>query len=222
MSIQAGEGLPVTTLLLLAFVAALAARALGRQGGGLKQLLLFHPVPPREVVSTLLLLVVAALFTALMWASLDSQLRVVVPSILDTHWTVFLVIACICGPTFEEIIFRGYLLSFFRSQNDGFVVPTVMTSVVFSVLHSYQSLPSSFMVSVWLCSIKFRTDSLVMCAIAHGLFNACIYLLDRALTPIRVNQILDSTSTAFLAAAAAAIYALFAYRIHQKHRLPGS
>ncbi len=76
----------------------------------------------------------------------------------------------------EETAFRGYLMSrirlVFNLQN--WVIPTIVSSVIFGACHSYQGLPGFIVISVYgflFALLYIRTASIWPCVIAHSLID---------------------------------------------------
>ena len=74
----------------------------------------------------------------------------------------------------EEIAFRGYLLTRLRlvGKLKSWVVPVVISSVVFGACHAYQGWPGFILISIYgamFALLYIRTGSLWPCIIAHSL-----------------------------------------------------
>jgi membrane protease YdiL (CAAX protease family) len=79
------------------------------------------------------------------------------------HMGVFLAFVFL-GPVIEELIFRGYLFRAWRYTRLGMAGTVLLTSVMFTVIHSYQypfsTLASIFALSLLLGLAREKTDSL--------------------------------------------------------------
>ncbi len=83
-------------------------------------------------------------------------------------WVLVSITAGFC----EEIAFRGYLMTRLRilGKTKTWVMPVVVSSLTFGILHSYQSLPGVIILSVYgamFALLYIRTGSLWPCIIAH-------------------------------------------------------
>ena len=72
----------------------------------------------------------------------------------------------------EEIAFRGYLMTRLRilGKTKTWLIPVVVSSLTFGILHAYQSLPGVIILSVYgamFALLYIRTRSLWPCIIAH-------------------------------------------------------
>lgn len=102
-----------------------------------------------------------------------------------TTGTVMLVlVAVVLAPVAEEIVFRGVLLNALVARW-GIRVAIVGSSLAFSVVHlSLVAIPAVFLFALVLGWLFVRTRSLVVCIVAHALFNglglAAVYALKAA------------------------------------------
>lgn len=72
----------------------------------------------------------------------------------------------------EEIAFRGYLMTRLRilGKTKSWLMPVVVSSLTFGILHAYQSLPGVIILTVYgamFALLYIRTRSLWPCIIAH-------------------------------------------------------
>lgn len=72
----------------------------------------------------------------------------------------------------EEIAFRGYLMTRLRilGKSKSWLMPVVVSSLTFGILHAYQSLPGVIILTVYgamFALLYIRTRSLWPCIIAH-------------------------------------------------------
>lgn len=95
-------------------------------------------------------------------------------------WTAT-VFGVFIAPTVEELAFRGFLLPALAGRI-GTVVATILTSVLFALLHAGQlghawgPVAVLFFVSVVLCIVRLRTDSVAATALMHSCYNATIFV----------------------------------------------
>lgn len=86
--------------------------------------------------------------------------------------TIFVVI--LVAAAYEELIFRGLLLSRLRRALGGWPAAIVIVSVLFAWEHVGLGIPqliAAFMLSITWSIIFIRTGSLVSCTVAHATFN---------------------------------------------------
>ncbi len=96
-------------------------------------------------------------FTARADGSLGDSLRLIV---------CYALLPAIC----EELMFRGLVCADYRSS--GAIVATVMTSLLFGMLHlDLRLLPVYISAGVVLCLLLFATRSLISCMAVHLLYN---------------------------------------------------
>lgn len=74
----------------------------------------------------------------------------------------------------EETAFRGYLMTRFRllSKVKGWVIPIIVSSVIFGACHAYQGWPGFIIISTYgimFAVLYVRTKTLWPCVIAHSL-----------------------------------------------------
>lgn len=89
-------------------------------------------------------------------------------------WGVALV-AVVLAPLWEEVTFRGFLLSALAQTRLGFWPSAAITSLIWTVLHMNYSRPglaSVFLAGMGLSWIMKRTGSLRAVVVAHGVINA--------------------------------------------------
>ena len=101
---------------------------------------------------------------------LSGDLGLLVPTFLEGKivWVIVSLTAGFC----EEVAFRGYLMTRLRLVfgNHSWVVPTLVSSLVFGICHAYQGVPGLILISTYglLFSLLYlRTGSLWPCVIAH-------------------------------------------------------
>jgi membrane protease YdiL (CAAX protease family) len=73
-------------------------------------------------------------------------------------------------PTIEELVNRGYFLSFLRPR--GPLIAILVSAAVFAVLHNSASWPFAFLAGLVLGYLYWATRSLWSCLTAHATFNA--------------------------------------------------
>ena len=91
---------------------------------------------------------------------------------LDTLNNILLIIStCIVAPIFEELLFRGLILTALRKF--GNTNAMIITSLLFALIHGNipQSIPT-FAISMILCYVVIRTKSLLPAILIHFINNA--------------------------------------------------
>lgn len=86
----------------------------------------------------------------------------------------------VIAPLTEELIFRGVMLEGLRVHYKS-TVAMVVSSMLFAFLHSYYQLGVLIILSVglFLAWLKLNSESLVLCMIAHSLYNCFPDILAR-------------------------------------------
>jgi len=85
------------------------------------------------------------------------------------------------APTAEELGFRGFLFPALQNRV-GAILATILTSVLFALLHAGQlahawgPVAVLFFVSVVLCIVRLRTNSVAATALLHSSYNATLFL----------------------------------------------
>ncbi|HEV2645787.1 MAG TPA: CPBP family intramembrane glutamic endopeptidase [Acidobacteriaceae bacterium] len=122
----------------------------------------------------------------------------------STAWLITL-FGTIIAPIFEETCFRGFLLPAFAIAYDWFALPrtpeahvlwkstttltpaallfsSILSSVFFALLHAQQvahllpALLSLFAISLILCFVRIKTQSVAASILVHGAYNGFIFL----------------------------------------------
>lgn len=122
------------------------------------------------------LLVANLILTGLAWVlaqwgmPMPGEIQLLIPQ--DTTgrfvWVLLSATAGFC----EEIAFRGYLMTRLRilGKTKTWLMPVVVSSLTFGILHAYQSLPGVIILTVYgamFALLYIRTRSLWPCIIAH-------------------------------------------------------
>lgn len=90
-------------------------------------------------------------------------------------WWAVIVAAVVLAPLWEEVTFRGFLLSALASSRLGFWPAAVVSSGLWTVLHlgySWPGLASVFMAGLGLSWVMQRTGSMRAVVVAHAVINA--------------------------------------------------
>lgn len=83
----------------------------------------------------------------------------------------------ILPPVAEELLFRGYLFGRLRERS-GFVVSTIVVSIVFAIVHMQWNVGIDVAVlSIFLCYLREKTGTIWASMVLHGLKNGLAYFL---------------------------------------------
>jgi len=91
-----------------------------------------------------------------------------------TWWAVILA-AVVLAPLWEEVTFRGFLLSALAKSRMGFWPAALISGVLWTVLHlgySWPGLVSVFLAGIGMSWIMLRTGSMRAVVVAHAVVNA--------------------------------------------------
>ncbi|WP_367298765.1 lysostaphin resistance A-like protein [Hafnia alvei] len=101
-----------------------------------------------------------------------------------SNFSFFLLSICVCffSPIYEEIIFRGFLLNAFLSWGPkAKICGIVLTSILFSLVHTQYNSPTTFIelftFSVILCYARIYKNGLLFPILLHCIFNSFATLL---------------------------------------------
>lgn len=88
-------------------------------------------------------------------------------------------------PLVEEIVFRGFFFGTLRSSKLPFIGASLITSIIFASLHLFGSASGgllwiafidTFVLSMVLCYLRERTDSIAACILLHALKNGTVFI----------------------------------------------
>ncbi len=137
---------------------------------------------PTIVKSFLLLSVISGAFTiyALYFASEDvlTDLGPMWPLMKGEYWWLMALVAVIGAPLSEEFVFRGFLQSALAKSALGFWGAALITNTAWTALHAGYTMTG--LVDVFIAGLVFswllwRTGSLWVPVICHGLYNGLIF-----------------------------------------------
>ena len=122
------------------------------------------------------LLVANLILTGLAWVlsqlgmPMPGEIALLIPQ--DTTGRIVWVFVSATAGFCEEIAFRGYLMTRLRilGKTKSWIMPVVVSSLTFGILHAYQSLPGVIILTVYgamFALLYIRTRSLWPCIIAH-------------------------------------------------------
>jgi membrane protease YdiL (CAAX protease family) len=90
-------------------------------------------------------------------------------------WWAVAIAAVVLAPLWEELTFRGFLLSALAKSRLGFWPGAVLSTLLWTMLHagySWPGLASVFMAGLALSAIMKHTGSMRAVVVAHGIVNA--------------------------------------------------
>ncbi len=119
-----------------------------------------------------LILTGLAWFLAQIGLPMPGEIGLLIPQ--DTPGRIVWVAVSFTAGFCEETAFRGYLMTRLRLiwKLQNWVLPTIISSVVFGVCHAYQGIPGFIVISVYgflFALLYIRTASIWPCVIAHSL-----------------------------------------------------
>lgn len=101
--------------------------------------------------------------------------RWILDGLRSPYWWAVILAAVVLAPLWEEITFRGFLLSALAKSRLGFWPAAVLSSGLWTVLHlgySWPGLASVFLAGVGLSWVMLRTGSMRAVVVAHAVINA--------------------------------------------------
>lgn len=104
------------------------------------------------------------------------ETRMMLDGLRSDYWLGLLVVAVILAPVWEELAFRGFLLTALAKTRLGIVGGGLITNVAWTTMHLQYSpagLASVFTAGLLLTWIMWRTASIRACIVAHSVVNAC-------------------------------------------------
>lgn len=81
----------------------------------------------------------------------------------------------VAAPLFEEIFFRGFLMSALEARGLSAVAGAVVSAVLWAVIHlqyDFYNIVAIFLMGLLLAAARIKTGSLVPCLVMHALGNA--------------------------------------------------
>lgn len=107
--------------------------------------------------------------------ALFSDGRWILEGLRSPYWWAVIIAAVVLAPLWEEISFRGFLLSALAKSRLGFWPAAVLSSGLWTVLHigySWPGLASVFLAGIGMSWIMLRTGSMRAVVVAHAVINA--------------------------------------------------
>lgn len=100
------------------------------------------------------------------------------------HWFLALLVVGVGAPLSEELLFRGFLQSSLTRAPLGFAGGAVIATVIWTSLHAGYSvvgMTEVALIGALLSFLLWRTGSLWVCIMCHGLYNSGLALYSRFL-----------------------------------------
>lgn len=101
--------------------------------------------------------------------------RWILEGLSSPYWLAVVVAAVVLAPLWEEIAFRGFLLSAFAKSRLGFWPAAMLSVGLWTALHigySWPGLASVFLAGIGMSWIMLRTGSMRAVVVAHAVVNA--------------------------------------------------
>lgn len=172
-------------LVMQAVVVGLAVWIAGWLGGQRRQVLALHTVhglPGTVAKAFVLLTVISGIYTvfAVTFAreSVLQDLAPLWPLVKGDAWWLMVLVAVVGAPLSEELLFRGYLQSALAKSPLGFWGAALITNTGWAALHfeySALGLIDVFIAGLIFTWLLWRTGSLWVPIICHGLYNGLIF-----------------------------------------------
>jgi membrane protease YdiL (CAAX protease family) len=127
------------------------------------------------VLLIVLILPLEILFYRLAGLGLFSDSGWLLEGLRSPLWWGVVIIAVVLAPLWEEVTFRGFLLSALAQTRLGFWPAATITSLIWTFLHwgyTWPGLASVFLAGMGLSWIMQRTASMRAVVVAHGVINA--------------------------------------------------
>ena len=112
--------------------------------------------------------------------SLLADLKPFIVGLATPWWWVVLVVVGIGAPVMEELLFRGFLQGALAKSRLGFLGASVLSTAGWSALHfnySVAGLIEVFLVGLYFCWLLWRSGSLWLALICHGIYNTVLVLI---------------------------------------------
>lgn len=102
------------------------------------------------------------------------------------YWWGTVLVAVVLAPMWEELAFRGFLLTALAKTRLGIIGGGLICNSVWTLMHLQYSpagMASVFLAGALLTWIMWRTSSIRACIVAHGVVNAASVALLAAMAP---------------------------------------
>lgn len=183
-----GGGRALLTWLGVAQTAMIALTWLvsGLRGGRRSEVLALGPPAggPRAYLTGLAILaVVLAIYNLVLYALIGhdmlADLRPFKEMVNGPGWWLALLVIGLGAPLSEELLFRGFLQTALAHTRFGFFGAAIITTAMWTALHagySASGLVEVFLVGLVMCLLLWRTGSLRVTLVCHGVYNTALLL----------------------------------------------
>ena len=136
------------------------------------------------LVVVYVLIAVTMLLLWFLWPAVVGEMqenaRRIMELVPNLHPVEFVPVAALIG-VYEELVFRGFLMTRLRRATGGWTIAVILSTAVFTALHAFEQTPSALVV-VAILSLVFSLvtiwrRSIIPAIIAHGLFDLSQLLL---------------------------------------------
>lgn len=108
-------------------------------------------------------------------ARVEGDASAIIKGLQSPAWLGTVFLAIVIAPLWEEIVFRGFLLSALAQSRLGIMGGALVTNTLWTLLHSDYSvagLASVFLAGAMLTWFLWRTGSIRIAIVAHAVYNA--------------------------------------------------
>ena len=136
------------------------------------------------LVVVYVLIAVTMLLLWFLWPAVVGEMqenaRRIMELVPNLHPVEFVPVAALIG-VYEELVFRGFLMTRLRRATGGWTIAVILSTAVFTALHAFEQTPSALVV-VAILSLVFSLvtiwrRSIIPAIITHGLFDLSQLLL---------------------------------------------
>lgn len=111
--------------------------------------------------------------------------RMILEGLNAPYWPGIVIITVVLAPLWEELAFRGFLLTALAKTRLGIIGGGLVSNVLWTAMHmqySASGLASVFLSGLFLTWLMWRTASIRACIVAHAIGNATALLFLAALS----------------------------------------
>lgn len=146
-----------------------------------------------EMLGVGILLLASTIFIS--FGSLPAEETLKSTTMGTDYWVQYFVLSCLLAPFCEEIIFRGFLFEKLLGTN-SMKKSILITSLVFGIMHGLSGV-SPAIVSIVLCVLYKKYNSLIPCMAVHFLHNLMVFLVRYSVLNTSSMESTSSTTTSF-------------------------
>lgn len=103
------------------------------------------------------------------------ETRMLWEGLRSPYWLGTIIVAVVLAPVWEELTFRGFLLTALAKTRLGIVGGGLISNTIWTLMHfqySASGMASVFLAGLMLTWIMWRTSSIRACIVAHAVINA--------------------------------------------------